>query len=109
MHEVCGIMHLDIKPSNIMFADKERTVIKVVDFGMAKLMQQKENDDRSTDDMVISGAIDENGMIELNEPCGSPHYTAPECICMQNMTDDDEEAKCKCGKCCDIWSAGLFL
>lgn len=30
-----GVIHRDLKPSNILFADKERTVAKLVDFGLS--------------------------------------------------------------------------
>jgi len=32
-----NLVHLDIKPENIMFKDKERTVVKIGDLGIAKL------------------------------------------------------------------------
>ena len=51
-----GVVHLDIKPSNLMLAENDR--VKIVDFGLAK-----------------TGRDLESGTVGL---VGTPHYIAPE-------------------------------
>lgn len=53
-----GIVHLDVKPSNLMIAENER--IKIVDFGLARTMHQLQN--------------------IPNHIIGTPLYVAPEQI-----------------------------
>jgi len=55
-----NIVHRDLKPENILFGDRETTnVIKVTDFGLAKLMDDENN---------------------LKTACGTPNYVAPEIL-----------------------------
>ena len=53
-----GVMHLDIKPSNIMIAADGHPL--VMDFGIARLMTQQPE--------------------ESGDVCGTPQYMAPECF-----------------------------
>jgi serine/threonine-protein kinase len=53
-----GIVHCDLKPANI-FLTKKRTVVKLLDFGIAKLVQDE--------DAAVSGEIS-----------GTPQYMSPE-------------------------------
>lgn len=58
-----GIIHRDVKPANIMFSDGPE-LIKIVDFGLAKLMPTSGIDSlQATKDGII---------------CGSPRYMSPE-------------------------------
>lgn len=55
-----GVLHLDLKPDNVLIGDDGR--LRVVDFGLARLMQKE----RASDDR--------DGM----NVAGTPHYMAPE-------------------------------
>lgn len=63
-----GILHRDIKPANIMLIDmpRERDVVKVLDFGLAKI----------ADDALAAGtnSLDTNP----GDPIGTPLYMSPE-------------------------------
>jgi serine/threonine-protein kinase len=63
-----GILHRDIKPANIMLIDmpRERDVVKVLDFGLAKI----------ADDALAAGT----NSLETNpgDPIGTPLYMSPE-------------------------------
>ncbi|XP_077997324.1 muscle M-line assembly protein unc-89-like [Glandiceps talaboti] len=54
-----GILHLDLKPENILCASKKSNKIKLIDFGLARKYDPKEN---------------------LKEMVGTPEFVAPEVI-----------------------------
>ena len=59
-----GMVHRDIKPSNLMLArDGNKPVVKVLDFGLAKVTSE--------------GAVD-GGLTYEGQMLGTPHYVAPE-------------------------------
>jgi serine/threonine protein kinase len=61
-----GIVHRDLKPENILLVGKKKQdVVKVLDFGIAKIMQRPEMGDVS--------ALTRDGTI-----FGTPHYISPE-------------------------------
>jgi serine/threonine protein kinase len=61
-----GMVHRDIKPSNLMLASQgNRAVIKVLDFGLAKIQSE--------------GAVD-GGLTHEGQMLGTPDYIAPEQI-----------------------------
>ena len=61
-----GMVHRDIKPSNLMLAKQgNRAVIKVLDFGLAKVRSE--------------GAVD-GGLTHEGQMLGTPDYVAPEQI-----------------------------
>ena len=61
-----GMVHRDIKPSNLMLARQgSRAVIKVLDFGLAKVKSE--------------GAVD-GGLTHDGQMLGTPDYVAPEQI-----------------------------
>jgi serine/threonine protein kinase len=64
-HEL-GMVHRDIKPSNLMLAKQgNRAVIKVLDFGLAKIKSE--------------GAVD-GGLTHEGQMLGTPDYISPEQI-----------------------------
>lgn len=58
------IIHRDLKLENIMFADKERTRVKIVDFGIAGLTALAVKGERTN--------------------CGTMSYIAPEVLSRRN-------------------------
>ncbi len=62
-HEM-GMVHRDIKPTNLMLAIKNKKhVVKILDFGLAKATSEK--------------AVDA-GLTKSGQVLGTPHYIAPE-------------------------------
>ena len=63
-----GIVHRDLKPDNVMLQDRgrQRDVVRVLDFGIAKLR----DDSRTT----------QNSMTQAGDMLGTPQYMAPEQI-----------------------------
>ncbi len=88
-----GLVHRDIKPANILLhrdIGSGREVVKVVDFGIAKMLDHREeNEEVSTDAGPGNG---EEGLI------GTPHYIAPERL----LEGEDSIAS-------DIYSLGVTL
>lgn len=79
-----GVVHRDIKPSNLFLAEEEgETVLKVLDFGIAKRFAVREG----------SAAITASGLL-----LGSPGYMAPEQVRGQRV---DTRA--------DVWALGVVL
>jgi len=55
-----GVTHRDLKPENLLYADEtENAVIKIADFGFAKLVTEETN---------------------MSTMCGTPGYYAPEIV-----------------------------
>lgn len=80
-----GIVHRDLKPANLFLhrTDAGRTVIKVLDFGIAKLL-----------DAPKAGAA----LTRTNQQLGTPLYMSPE----QHLGDTVDART-------DIWSLGVIL
>jgi eukaryotic-like serine/threonine-protein kinase len=80
-----GIVHRDLKPANILVTDRSRTpdLVKVLDFGIAKLVYNDADQSMMTADGTIFG---------------TPHYIAPE---QASGTDVDHRV--------DIYSLGCIL
>ncbi|HWE31598.1 MAG TPA: serine/threonine-protein kinase, partial [Polyangia bacterium] len=70
-----GIIHRDLKPANIFLtqpSSDERERVRVLDFGMAKLI------DLGGSDPGDSGATMNRGLTAAGEILGTPEYMAPE-------------------------------
>jgi eukaryotic-like serine/threonine-protein kinase len=77
-----GIVHRDIKPENIYLTDSDgELLVKVLDFGIAKRMEQDSNFSMTTTGVTI----------------GSPYYMSPEQLMSAKGADTRS----------DIWSLGV--
>lgn len=75
-----GVVHRDLKPENLLFTSSDDNAeIKVVDFGFARLKQEKE---------------------PMHTPCFTLHYAAPEVLNGDSKGYDEN---------CDLWSLGVIL
>lgn len=75
-----GVVHRDLKPENLVFtSNADDAEIKIIDFGFARLKQEKET---------------------LHTPCFTLHYVAPEVLNGDPEGYDEN---------CDLWSLGVIL
>ncbi len=82
-----GIVHRDIKPSNVLVTlHDDKPVVKVIDFGIAKAMNQD-----LTDGTVFT---------EFRQFIGTPEYMSPEQAAMSGLDVDTRS---------DIYSLGVLL
>lgn len=83
-----GVIHRDVKPANIMIVptEEDHLAVKVVDFGVAKLLP------------INNLSAESQGLTQIGEVCGSPVYMSPE-QCMGQALDSRA----------DIYSMGVVL
>jgi len=83
-----GIVHRDLKPENVMLCERagERDVVKVLDFGIAKILEDDGGQDQRK-------ALTKTGMV-----FGTPQYMSPE-----QVRGEKVDARS------DIYSTGIIL
>ncbi|KAJ7267704.1 kinase-like domain-containing protein [Mycena haematopus] len=74
-----GIAHRDLKPENVLLTNDDPPIVKVADFGLAKIV---------------------DSMTMLKTMCGTPSYLAPEVVTQQNNSGYDSLV--------DSWSVGVI-
>jgi serine/threonine-protein kinase len=86
-----GVIHRDIKPANLFLADGDagEVVVKILDFGVAKLKSEQ----------MRASASDDAALTTTGTMLGSPHYMSPE-QAESNKAIDHRS---------DIWSLGVVL
>ncbi|KAJ6498736.1 kinase-like domain-containing protein [Mycena sanguinolenta] len=75
-----GIAHRDLKPENVLLTTDDPPIVKVADFGLAKIVDEQ---------------------TRLKTMCGTPSYLAPEVVTQQNNSGYDSLV--------DSWSVGVIL
>lgn len=86
------ILHLDIKPENILFeTDAEDSRIKITDFGLSKLFNHDESESNrsvSVGDMAKKlKNFQESGVLQRDRLRGTVGYMSPELILAGRLVD----------------------
>lgn len=89
-HEL-GIVHRDLKPANVFLCERDDDMVKILDFGIAKLARPSPHPRSGIHD-------DPESLTNTGQILGSPHYMSPEQI---RGTDVDARS--------DLWSLAVIL
>ena len=76
------------QPENILMENKESNNIKITDFGLARIVGEREM---------------------MTTLCGTPQYVAPEIIMQSTWTPEQCKEKGGYGKEVDMWSLGAIF
>lgn len=84
-----GILHRDLKPENVMIESRrdEPDSVKVLDFGIAKILTTEADADKTQTDLTLAGLV-----------CGTPGYMSPE-----QWREETLDARS------DLYAAGVLL
>ncbi len=95
------IVHRDLKPANLFLTRGAggEPVVKVLDFGVSKVLDLRVSDDDAMGTFDGSSGNDFSVVTKATELLGSPSYMAPE----QILSSRDADARS------DIWSLGVIL
>ena len=74
-----NVIHRDLKPNNILFLDKEKTKVVIIDFGLSGFS---------------------NGLIKEVIKAGTFKFLSPEILCRENFSSSSK---------IDIWALGVIL
>lgn len=94
LHEVCHVVHRDLKASNFLFATRDNPrSIKIIDFGLSKHIDDDDDEDYNND----NGGVGEE---RLTGCVGTPYYVAPEVLTYDPNVGYTNK--------CDVWSVGVI-
>ena len=112
-----NIYHRDLKPSNIMFTDTTKSVVKIADWGLAKVEDPLAVKDVDSSAPLISAVTSTTTTTDIDRKSleltavvsegnigGTPDYCSPE----QWFTTVDENNKLNDGRA-DIFSVGIIF